>query len=214
MSPLVLYNPISGHGTAEAFVNSHVVPFLSTNGQTVTSDQIFATQSAAHAGQLIVDFLKSRQPYDDDEITIILCSGDGTLHDIINVLESPAALDHRVGTVAPHLRFVLVPCGTANALFASLFPPKAGIEPSDIAYKLQSLQAYINKQASRATPLVLARTQMPHPSAEKPPETIISLVVVSTSLHASILNDSEELRATMPGIERSVQVTIAALHNQ
>jgi diacylglycerol kinase family enzyme len=202
MPLLALYNPISGDGTAEAFFTNHVLPFLSKHRKTI--DQTFATQSAGHAGQIITDFLTSRQ-LQDDEVTIILCSGDGTLHDIINFLQSFAFEEPGAGPVA-QLNFVLVPCGTANALFASLFPPVFGIDTvSDVAYKLQSLQAYIEKPASQTIPLNLARTtRTSHPSAKKDPQVIISLVVISTSLHASILHDSEKLRKTMPGIERSV----------
>jgi len=41
-----------------------------------------------------------------------------------------------------------------------------------------------------------------HPNARERPQVAVSAVVMSTSLHASILNDSESLREGMPGIER------------
>lgn len=201
MSPplIVIYNPVSGHGTANSFLNSHVIPLLSTHGQQPASDRIFETQSAAHAGQLVLEFLNPRES--EEEFTIVLLSGDGTLHDIINALEAPPVFDPRRSRIS----FVLVPCGTANALYSSLFPSKAGAELPENDYKLQALQAYLNKETFRTQPLILARTQILSTDDDAPSPTIISLVVVSTSLHASILHDSEALRATMPGIERLVQ---------
>ncbi|KAF9459561.1 ATP-NAD kinase-like domain-containing protein [Collybia nuda] len=196
MPLFVLYNPVSGDGTAERFLRDHVVPILSQNGKIV--DQVHATQSATHAGQLLINFLESRS-LGDDEITVILCSGDGTLHDIVNALQSTTSDQSTVDLLTTHLNFVLVPCGTANALYASLFPLKDS-DPSDAVYKLQSLHAYINKRLSGATPLVLARTT--NMMAQKALSVTIALVVVSTSLHAAILRDSEILRNTMPGVER------------
>jgi len=104
--------------------------------------------------------------------TVVIGSGDGTIHEVINA-------------VYPHkLDFVLIPCGTANALYASLF----GYDD-----KLKSLNAYLNK--SLPLPLSLASTTI----TDKP---VLSSVVVSTSLHASILHHSEALRESHPGLER------------
>ncbi|CAK5264071.1 unnamed protein product, partial [Mycena citricolor] len=96
---------------------------------------------------------------------------------------------------------VLIPLGTANALFSSFFPPQSNADGSSLDYRLQSLHAFI--AGSVPIPLNLAITTLSSPpAARKAPQARISAVVVSTSLHAAILRDSEELRAEMPGIER------------
>ena len=116
----------------------------------------------------------------DAHSTVILGSGDGTINDIINRVRHPLA-------------FVLVPCGTANALYSSLFPA---------ADRLQSLHAFLNN--SPPHPLSIASTSI---NGATP---VLSVVVVSTALHASILHHSEALRESHPGL---VRFKIAAEQN-
>ncbi|KAG6865872.1 hypothetical protein C0991_010953 [Blastosporella zonata] len=187
MPLIAIYNPVCGDRAAKAFFDAHVVPLLKQNDKPI--DSLVATEHAGHAGQLLINFIQSKQGL----ITVVLGSGDGTLHEIINFLSSNTT------TPISRLNFVLVPCGTANALYASIFPPVPKQDP--VAYKLHSLQSYIN--SSRTLPLTLAIATLSSPPNEKKrPQVAISSVVVSTSLHASILRDSEALREEMPGIER------------
>jgi len=164
MSVLVVINPQAGHRRAAAFFNEHVAHTL--------PDHAITTEH--NAPQLIA---RTTKP-----LTVVLASGDGTLHEIINDL-LPAT---------DPVSFVLLPCGTANALYASLFPPTADESP---AYKLQSLQAFLD--GKHPIHLSLATTTI-----SSPPKVSVASVVVSTALHASILHDSEALREQHPGIER------------
>jgi len=131
---------------------------------------------------------------------VILGSGDGTLHEIINTLCAAELKGMRASAKPPHLRFALVPCGTANAMYSSLFPPVP--DQDRTSYRLQSLQAFVNE--SNTIPLTLAISSLSSPPSQKPnrPKVAISAVVTSTALHATILHDSEALRKDMPGIER------------
>ncbi|KAI6038960.1 ATP-NAD kinase-like domain-containing protein [Pisolithus marmoratus] len=148
---LVLYNPVSGDCNAKEFFQNHPMA-------------VVATEHAGHAGTIVTDFLQNHQ----GDVTVVLGSGDGTLHEVVNALP-----DHALDT-SRTITFALVPCGTANALFSSLFAPVSG--SSAVAYKLLSLDAFI--------------------------APVLSVVVMSTALHASILEDSELLRKEIPGIER------------
>ncbi|KAH0584201.1 hypothetical protein J132_00556 [Termitomyces sp. J132] len=187
MPLIAIYNPVCGDRSAKDLFDTHVVPLLDQHNKSI--DTLVATEHVGHAGELLFNFISTVR----GEITVILGSGDGTLHDIINYLSSSAI------TPIPRLNFVLVPCGTANALYVSLFPPAA--EQDSIAYKLQSLQSYIN--SSHMIPLTFAIATLSSPPQEKKcPCVVVSFVVVSTALHASILHDSEALREDMPGIER------------
>ncbi|KAF9475329.1 hypothetical protein BDN70DRAFT_915039 [Pholiota conissans] len=164
---LVLINPVCGHSSAPAFVAEHVRPLLPADADVViTADHADAPARVA------------QQP-GSGPLTVVLASGDGTLHDIISAVPPTRPI-----------HFALVPCGTANALYASLFPPPAS---PDLAYKLQSVQALLDRKSP--LPLALASTTLGD-------VTSVSAVVVSTSLHASILHDSEALRKDHPGIER------------
>jgi hypothetical protein len=137
-------------------------------------DHTIQTTSPEHAPSFISQFL-------DQPITVVLGSGDGTLHEIINKVSSQP------------VHFVLVPCGTANALYSSFFPQQEGQD--QVAYRLQSLLSFINNKSPAS--LSLATTTFSSNS-----QITLSAVVVSTSLHASILHHSESLREQYPGIER------------
>lgn len=189
---IAIYNPVCGAGNAKSFFYGRVLPLLREHGKNV--DKVFETEGPGHAGNVLLDSLGSLQ----GALTVVLGSGDGTLHEIINALSSA-----ELRTPFRRLHIALVPCGTANALYSSLFPPPVD-NPVDDAYRLQSIHSYLN--GSRTVPLTLATTTLsPSPSSVLArPEVTISSVVVSTALHAAILHDSESLRREIPGIERLV----------
>ncbi|GLB35265.1 putative diacylglycerol kinase catalytic domain [Lyophyllum shimeji] len=193
MPVIAIYNPVCGDGNAKPFLDQHVLPLLSQHGKII--DTLVATEHAGHAGHLLVDFLESRE----GDISVVLASGDGTLHEIINTLSSTTLKGPRATSPIPRLHFALVPCGTANALYSSLFPPPA--ESDSVDYRLQSIRSFV--ESSRTLPLTLAiATLSSPPSVTKRPQVAISSVVVSTALHATILRDSESLRKDIPGTER------------
>lgn len=188
---IVIYNPVCGDKTTKEFFDAHVFPLLSQHGK--QPDMIIETLAQEeHPGTILLDYLKSSGS--TEEVTVILGSGDGTLHDIINSLASIAQ------TPVPRIHFALVPCGTANALYSSHFPPPE--DASSVEYRLRSVSSYL--EGTPSLPLRLAITTLsPAPGASGgATRTPISVVVVSTSLHASILRDSEALRGDVPGIER------------
>ncbi|KAJ7694078.1 hypothetical protein B0H17DRAFT_932095 [Mycena rosella] len=185
---LVLYNPVCGDSTAKSFFDEHVLPLIQKSGKVVA--KIASTEHPGHAGKVLVDFLEEHQ----GEVAVVLGSGDGTLNECITT-----SAELRKGT-PPRVLFTLVPCGTANALYSTLFPPTPE-GTLDAAYRLQSVQSFLT--GSKTIPMTLAITTLSSPpSARKRPQVRISAVVVSTCLHASILKDSEALRKEMPGIER------------
>ncbi|KAJ3922161.1 P-loop containing nucleoside triphosphate hydrolase protein [Lentinula edodes] len=177
-----------------------VLPICVTSSVLVTT--VSSTERVNHVGELVLAELE-KTPI-NEALTVILGSGDGTLHELINYLSSADIKGTRAGvtSVPPEIHLVLVPCGTANALYSSLFPPTSSVTPS-IEYRLQSVRSFLQAPDSHLLPLTLAITTLSSPPAAKiRPKAVASAVVVSTSLHASILHDSELLRAEMPGIER------------
>lgn len=101
------------------------------------------------------------------EVVVVLGSGDGTLNECITILSSAEFTGARSGA-PPKVVFVLVPSGTANALYSTLFPPPTeGI--TDAAYRLQSLKSYL--AGAKTIPLTLAITTLSSPpSARKRPQ--------------------------------------------
>ncbi|KAJ7135042.1 hypothetical protein C8R43DRAFT_1072936 [Mycena crocata] len=208
MALLVLYNPVCGDSTAKAFFDGHVLPLLQRSGKVI--NKVAATEHSGHAGKLLVDFLEEHEGWwghltssttkeSAGEVTVVLGSGDGTLNECIATLSSAQFTGARAGA-PPRVVFVLVPSGTANALYSTLFPPPAA-GTLDEAYRLQSVHSFL--AGLKTVPMTLAITTLSSPPfARKQPQARISAVVVSTCLHAMILKDSEALRVAMPGLER------------
>lgn len=197
---LAIANGNSGDGSAPKFVEDYAVPLLKRAGVEVDFQ---ITKSAAEAGDL------SKAHLAGDKGPILVAGGDGTLHDIVNIL----ALDSsKKGESLPSAEFIVIPSGTANAFYSSSYPDlekpiSHKLFPADVdqisAYKLLSVLAYIDKHTSdAAAPLAISRTQVFDSGSEEPISTILSIVVASTSLHAGILQTAEKYRESIPGIER------------
>ncbi|KAF8497125.1 ATP-NAD kinase-like domain-containing protein [Russula emetica] len=206
MPLIVIYNPVSGDRTAAKLTTDTIVPLLTTHN--VTPDKVAATEYAGHAGELLLSYIDSLAPSDSSTesitaITLVLVSGDGTLHEIVNALHS--ARSKREGSF-PSLRIALIPGGTANALHSTFFPPSTSSSTTEPTLRvLASLLAFLSA-TPRLIPLTLAHTTIsssPPASASSDSDVdVVSAVVTSTALHAAILHDSEALRASVPGIER------------
>lgn len=196
MTVLVIYNPVCGDRSAKALFDDHVLPLLAEHN--ITPDKVVATESSGHAGKIVAEFLASSGDQ-EQPVSVVLGSGDGTLHELINELNNTPT-----SKPLPRIHLALVPAGTANALYSSLFPPSPNDDP--IQYKLKSVRAFASGTSS-SFPLNLAVNVISPPRAAPPaiapaPQVSISAVVASTALHASILHDSEALRAEDPTMGR------------
>ncbi len=222
MPLIVIYNPVSGDRTAAKLTTDVILPLLATHN--LTPDRVAATEHAGHAGEILLSYIDSLALSTRTEpITLVLASGDGTLHEVANALHSARSKQE---ISFPSLRIALIPGGTANALHATFFPPSTSstAEPTLLASLLSFLSAN-----QRLVPLTFAYTtisssppvlpdstnpdKLPPTSLSAPAfesSDVISAVVTSTALHAAILHDSEELRASVPGVER---YTLAAEQN-
>lgn len=192
MPVLLIYNPVSGARTAEQFVNAHVLPLL--QHADLTPDAVLATEHAGHAGAFVTQHLEQHA----GPFTVVLAAGDGTLHEVIEALTNTPPKGQRAAAPPARLSFALVPCGTANALYASFFPHA---DEDETAYTLRSVRALVEGRPSAPLTLALTSLQSP-PNSRTTPRIAVSAVVASTALHASILADSEKMRAEVPGLER------------
>ena len=195
---LVVYNPVGGDSTARQFVEGHVLPLLKASDIPVA--KIVGTEHAGHAGAIAFEFVDSTA---SGPLDIVIASGDGTIHEIISTIALAPSYKNRSPDAPARVNLVLVPCGTANALYSSLFLPKPNDDP--VQHKLQGIHAFIKK--AKRIPLTLAITDILTPPPSKGSASVrgkatVSAVVTSTALHASILHDSEALRAEIPSMER------------
>ncbi|EIW66080.1 hypothetical protein TREMEDRAFT_65925 [Tremella mesenterica DSM 1558] len=285
----IIINPAAGSGQAVQFVDEHVTPSLDVLGEKY---EIHHTQQAGDGSRIALDIHRSNhtfkesittgassvggreESYDEVEesgsfergnktVRIVIVGGDGTTHEVIEGLCSTLTMEE-IG----RWEIVVIPCGTANALFHTLFPPTQPFSPPpllvpylhdkplEITHKLSSLLSALSGN-SKPRRLPLTRTTLLPPSPidfqrnypdfmnpsgstpqtssfpithdtsltnrklgdssstqrilghsesgedlENKVKTLYSHIVLSTSLHASILDTSESLRVIHPGIER------------
>ncbi|KAJ2936685.1 hypothetical protein H1R20_g409, partial [Candolleomyces eurysporus] len=199
MPLLVIYNPVCGDRSAKPFFQEHVLPLLTDKGKNV--DLTVETTHEGHAGQVVSEFLHGTTS--EEPLSVVIGSGDGTVNEVVNELFK----DRSGSATVRRIHIALVPCGTANALYSSLFPvPSGEAAAKDVDYRLQSVRAFVSGERKRV-PLSLAATELKSPASSEGgtdtvTKTIVSVVVTSTSLHAAILHSSEALRAEHPGLER------------
>jgi len=208
MPLIVVSNPVSGDHTAVNLTTERILPLLAAHN--IVPDKVAVTEHVGHVGTLLLSYIDNLAPSTRaDGITLVLVSGDGTLHEIVNALHS--ARDKREDPF-PSLRIVLIPGGTANAMHSTFFPPSSSPSASSAAEPtlLASLFSFLST-TPRLVPLTLAYTRISPPVSHDNDgpdrgggsgNDVVSVVVTSTALHAAILYDSEALRASMPGVER------------
>ncbi|KAG8948266.1 hypothetical protein FRC04_009904 [Tulasnella sp. 424] len=206
---LVIVNPASGAKQAVIDVAAFVLPLLKG-----INYQLTKTEAPGHAGVLAREFIRS-----GEGTAILVAGGDGTVHEVANAL----VLQDGEGTdppVADDVTLVLFPAGTANALYASLYskvapnPSHEHLIPPDTdaqaAYRLKSVLAFVHSRHSAkgddksdlpSRQLSLALTEIFDVSGQVT-ERLVGIVVNSTSLHAAILHTAEQLRDSIPGLER------------
>jgi len=206
---LLLSNPVAGSGSGPAFIKQYVLPLLAGR-----SYQHVVTQAVGDAGIKAIDYVKSHS-----DPLIIVSGGDGTLHEVVNGL---AQLE-QVRDGSKSVEIVLLPLGTANALYSSLFPPSLhpDLDLTQPAYKLLSLQSYLKKRSdpnqdqlkgSKCLPIAIQSTTFLGPTGEEV-SNILSIVVTSTSLHASILHTADQLRKDRPDLVGVERFKVAARQN-
>ncbi|WVN88047.1 uncharacterized protein L203_103246 [Cryptococcus depauperatus CBS 7841] len=197
----IIVNPAAGNHKGPEFVNSHVIPILNHFD---LSFELHTTIAPGHAGELGRQILAQQES--QEIITCIIVGGDGTTHELI---ESVMAISSNNNTKRMvKWEIIILPFGTANALYHSLYPPGtpnpntsflSSLPDSvtdEVISNILPLHAYLTK-SGKVVPLPITFTT--HSSSCK---SITSHIVLSTALHAVILDSSEALRESHPGPER------------
>lgn len=206
---ILLWNPAAGARLA-AEVLALVRQILAESGKNFTEYQTDAPQ---HASKIGTEARSQHSKIDGDSasepLTVILLGGDGTTQEFLSGLFGTRSGQGQL----PILRLILVPTGTANALYSALYPPASSSrhEPlgdsSEHGWRLRSLRSYLSslkpgqaEGSSRLYPLTLASNVVQEEGSD--PREILTHLITSHALHAAILRDSEELRESHPGIDR------------
>ncbi|GAA6053396.1 hypothetical protein JCM3770_002303 [Rhodotorula araucariae] len=139
---------------------------------------------------------------------LVVVGGDGTVHEVLNGLLLDDAGGGELSEVAGRVEVVLIPAGTANALYHHLFPPESPSYPSaSPAAPFYSLLSFLRSRVPQCAtpadtpvpallPVPLALNTLPSTPAT------LTTVVSSCALHAALLHDAEALRASHPGLDR------------
>ncbi|GAA6015569.1 hypothetical protein JCM11491_007159 [Sporobolomyces phaffii] len=192
----IVSNPASGHGYSNALLNDVVRPLLRPlEGNGSLRVRSWETQSSGD-GERVGRELASEVGEDK---AVIVFGGDGTVHEVLN-----GAIP-RGETTGAKLDLILIPTGTANALYYHLFPPESSRYPVSTPHSpFYSLLAFLRTASASPTPLPLALNTIYRPPTSTLPQVppILTSVVASAALHACLLHDAESLRSTHPGVER------------
>ncbi|TIC16141.1 hypothetical protein E3Q10_00319 [Wallemia mellicola] len=146
------------------------------------SYELLRTEYEGHAQEI-----SSKLARNGGELVVSLLGGDSTTHEFITGLSD---LDN-----PPKTTLVLVPTGTANALYHSIHSSST-LDKDSIEYKLLSFNSFVSK-SNNAKRLALSDVIVDDGSSRK-----TAHVVVSTAVHAALLHRSEELRSVDTSIER------------
>ncbi|GAA5902055.1 hypothetical protein JCM8208_006675, partial [Rhodotorula glutinis] len=214
----VVLNPHAGARQAEASWRI-AAALLRARGLAVDEGTVSRTERAGD-GERIGRELRERWTGESEQAwgreVLVVLGGDGTVHEVLNGL---LLLDGGCGEVdgplwegAGRVEVVLIPTGTANALYHHLFPSESPSYPPDspaapfhsLLSFLRSLSPPLSPSSSSSSPsptllpLALALNALPSPCLRRTLTTVVS----SAALHAALLHDAEELRSTHPGVER------------
>lgn len=122
---------------------------------------------------------------------LAVVGGDGSLNELINGIMQ----------LEPHattrgVRLALIPAGTANAVYHSLFP--------DTCKNPSNFDRFLSAKAALRHPGTLAPLSICRILTAQNAKPVYSCVVTSTCLHADILETAStpEMRKAYPGVER------------
>ncbi|UZJ53939.1 hypothetical protein CBS101457_003259 [Exobasidium rhododendri] len=189
----LVINPASGANLTESILAEEVLPLIAQyKFHRVHEHRTNCAGDGRRIGKDLVASVAST----GTTLVLVLLGGDGTTHEVLNGIVRE--VDGK-NVVPVNVRMALVPTGTANALYASLYP---GLKIDEKANMLKSLKALLSDEASEY-PLALTNvTSLEATTQSNASSTMIAHLITSHALHASILADSEALRSTHPGIER------------
>ncbi|KAH8732438.1 ATP-NAD kinase-like domain-containing protein [Phaeosphaeriaceae sp. PMI808] len=197
----------SGHQKADSFFDNVLEKILATLG--LDNFQKHITQSETTIQELTRDifFPKANQ---GTPLLIILASGDGGIVDLVNsLLATPSSPSY----IAPQL--ILLPLGTANALYHSINAP------SQNTWGLSALRSTTSKPLpiftstfSPGARLLVdeARREETLPTNEAGTSVLHGAVVCSWGMHASLVADSDTSAYRKHGIDRFKMAAQEALY--
>jgi diacylglycerol kinase family enzyme len=204
----VIISTGSGHQKATHFFENVICPVLDTlyPGQTIIKH---TTESVSSILELTRDIFYPKAN-SGTPLRIILLSGDGGIVDLVNGLSS---LPQSGSYIAP--KIVLIPLGTANALYHSINAGKKntwGVQAlaSNTTKPLPIFTATFSPGAKLLADE--ARREDSLPTNDKGHGVLHGAVVCSWGMHASLVADSDTVEFRKFGIDRFKMAAKEALY--
>ncbi|SCZ87962.1 BZ3500_MvSof-1268-A1-R1_Chr2-1g04094 [Microbotryum saponariae] len=196
----IVRNPTcSQHDSRAQIVLSSLLTLLVNSGHVHSERSIHVHETTMQAGGTMIGRqIVLRDPAGPR--TVVVLGGDGTVGEVVNGLLQGVDVEGEETKEVKETGLVIIPLGTANALYHHHFPPEHHTELDPALRIYQSVFAYLHRRNDRPRPLNVALNILPSLKGE--PERLFTLVVTSTALHANILYDAEKLRSTHPGVQR------------
>ncbi|CAO1625695.1 unnamed protein product [Sympodiomycopsis kandeliae] len=213
-------NPAAGAEATDELVQI-VKNQLNNHRRKITAE--YATKSPLDGVRIGKELYKrvtaGRPSNEARETVIILFGGDGTTYELLNGLYGDSAQNNTADTeTVPSIKLVIAPTGTANALYAGMYPPESSARhtsaphqasPGPHDWRLLAFNRFLSNDSS--TPLFnLTLSASALELADGSRKSVLTHIVASHALHAAILADSEALRSEHPGVER---FKMAAMQN-
>ncbi|EGG09146.1 uncharacterized protein MELLADRAFT_115838 [Melampsora larici-populina 98AG31] len=195
----VIWNPAAGKRRAKAWLEQLVIPLLTFAGARfkVHETSLPTTNDSKNKNvhQDIFSLTPDQaKPIDRGHPKVILMGGDGTTYDFLNQITT---YDPSTGKpIIPSFELLIIPLGTANALFFSAHPSASDLnKPRNVLRSLLlalfSTTAPPSEQVSKTLQLAHVRV---FDSDHQLTHQAIAHVVISTALHAAILHTADQLR--------------------
>ncbi|UPX14691.1 uncharacterized protein EKO05_0005166 [Ascochyta rabiei] len=201
----------SGHQKAAVFYEDCVGPLLATLYPNDHQDfHVHTTQSATSVTELANDLFFTRANA-GTALRIIVLSGDGGIIDLVNGLSSHTTSP---SYIAPQV--VLVPLGTANALYHSINAGKENIWgltalASSQTRPLPVFTASFSPGARLLTNEARSEEELPADFSSGQP-SLHGAVVCSWGMHATLVADSDTAEYRKFGVERFKMAAKEALY--
>ena len=220
----VIVSVASGSRNAETYFREELEPKLKERGVTFTAHVTQSTDDLGHIAVACVHVTDTHAPNLTKDVTIILCSGDGGVVELVNALRQSRQSRSSIST--EHRRKVnvaLIPMGTANALAHSAGIVKRG--PLDVLFtgkakRLPMIRVRFSDGARLVADEGRGREALDgneeggtdgNGDGEESMNELLGCVVVSWGLHASLVAESDTTEMRKHGIDRFKMVAGALL---
>lgn len=191
----IIYNPLAGRGLAKVWLDGLILPLLKFTGSSYEVHQSLPPDLNDFNHQNLYQSIFDQSTHPGLNQRVMILGGDGTTSDFLNQI---LRFDGQ-SLQLPSFQLILIPLGTANALFFSIHPKVKDLSKTrhvltSLLLALFSSTETEDDHLSGSRPLPLSHLRILQPNSQVVCHQALAHVVASTALHASILHTADQLR--------------------